>query len=246
MLKNKWILLLGSTGGIGKEAANYLYNQGYNLVLLGRNKERIENIFSALSEERRIIYETDILDENKVKLSLDEINSKLGKLDGFVNCAGYQVMSGVSLIKLNDIREMFEVNVFSPFILLKYFSKKKYFNKGASCVLLSSVAAHEGAIGNAFYASTKGALEGMLKSVAAEFSNRRRINLVSPGIIKVGMGNKLVDNLSSEQIKKLENSYPLGLGEGVDIAYMIEYLISEKAKWITGQNFILDGGCLST
>lgn len=245
MLKNKWILLLGSTGGIGKEVANYLYNQGYNLVLLGRNKERVENIFSTFSKERCFMYEVDILNEKEVKLSLDEVNNKIGKLDGLVNCTGYQVMSGVSLVKLNDIKEMFEVNVFSPFIFLKYFSKKKYFNEEASCVLLSSVAAHEGAIGNSFYAATKGALEGMLKSAAAEFSNKRRINLVSPGVVKVGMGNKLYNNLSVEQIKKLEDSYPLGLGEGIDIAYMIEYLISEKAKWITGQNFILDGGCLS-
>lgn len=245
MLKNKWILLIGATGGIGEETTKYLYESGYNLVFFVRDIKKIKTICSDFLRERTLIKEINIKDENEIKNGLELIYANIGKLDGIINCSGTQIINGISLGKIKDIKEMFEINVFSVFLLLKYFFKKKYFNEGASCILLSSIAAHEGAVGNAFYAASKGALEGLLKSAVAEIKNKRRINIISPGVINSGMGNKYCSNLSFEQVNTLKESYPLGLGEALDVVYMIEYLLSDKAKWITGQNFILDGGHLS-
>lgn len=244
-MENKWILLTGGTGAIGKVTADYLYENNYNLVIVGRNLEKINKLFLNYSKERYLLLELDIDKLENIKSIFDTILLKVGKLDGFVNCVGIQEITSISMLKIKKIKEMFEINIFLVFQLLKYFSKEKYVNKGASIVLLSSIACLEGAIGNSFYAASKGCLEGALKSFAAEFGNNRRINLISPGVIEGGMGNKYCENLSEEQLKNLKKSYPLGIGKEIDVAYMIEYLLSEKSKWITGQNFILDGGHLS-
>lgn len=245
-MKNKWILIVGATGGIGETITKYLYSQGYNLVLCSKDKEKLKKIEeNNFIKERIVKAEIDITNENQIKELFSEIYDKIGKLSGVVHCAGLQEITPISIVKMDKIKEMFEVNVFSVFNILKYVGKKRYIEKNGSIVLLSSLAMFEGAPGNAFYAATKGALDGMLKSVAAEFNGEKRINLISPGVIKSGMGDKYYKSLSSEQIKKLEEGYPLGIGESLDVAYMVEYLLSEKAKWITGQNFILDGGHLS-
>jgi NAD(P)-dependent dehydrogenase (short-subunit alcohol dehydrogenase family) len=117
---------------------------------------------------------------------------------------------------------------------------------GASFVLISSLAAHEGVMGNSVYAASKAAIEGFVKSVAAELADRGiRINCLAPGVTETPMVAEYLKLLTEEQRKAHVSDYPLGIGQPSDIAYFAEYLISEKARWLTGQTFILDGGHLA-
>lgn len=241
MKNKKWIIVSGASGGIGKSVVKELLNENYGVIALYLNTDNFEEF----TQNSFIKYKLDITNEDEVKELFVGLNDKIGKIYGFVHCAGTQVMKSVSSIKKNNLGNMFDVNVFSAFTFIKFLSKKKYGEKNGSIVLISSLAAHEGAIGNAFYASTKGALEGYLKSASSELLNNKRINIVTPGVLELGMGEKYQSKLSDEQQKELKKEYPLGLGKGKDLGYMIEFLLSEKSQWITGQNFILDGGHMS-
>ena len=144
----------------------------------------------------------------------------------------------------NDIVErIFRINVFSGIELLKFFSKKKYANDGASIILLSSVMGELGQPGKVGYCGTKSAVLGVMKAAALELAKRKiRVNSVSPGVVMTPMTEKLFTQLEEENIKNIEKMHPLGFGEPDDIASIIEFLLSDKSKWITGQNFKIDGG----
>jgi NAD(P)-dependent dehydrogenase (short-subunit alcohol dehydrogenase family) len=140
--------------------------------------------------------------------------------------------------------EIFRVNAFAAFELIRLFSKKgAYSSSGASFVLISSLAAHEGAMGTALYGASKGALEGFIPAAAAELAMKKiRLNALVLGVVKTDMSMQFIDKMSAEQQEALSMEYPLGLGEPEDAAEFIVYLLSGKARWITGQTFTLDGG----
>ncbi|MGL4864556.1 MAG: SDR family NAD(P)-dependent oxidoreductase [Cetobacterium sp.] len=242
----KWVIVTGASGGIGFATSKILLENNYGVIALGRNLENLEKKFESFENNNLILKEIDFGENLNIKLLLEEINEKIGKIYGFVHCAGIQSIMPINLYNLKKIKEMFEVNVFLAFEFVKYLSKKKYGEENGSYVLLSSLSAYEGAKGNSFYASTKGALEGFLIPATSELLGLRRLNIIIPGVIESGMGNIYINNLDEIQKLNLEKSYPLGLGTPEDVGNMVEYLLSDKAKWITGQKFILDGGHMAT
>jgi NAD(P)-dependent dehydrogenase (short-subunit alcohol dehydrogenase family) len=93
------------------------------------------------------------------------------------------------------------------------------------------------------YCSTKSAVLGMVKASALELAKRKiRVNAVLPGVVNTPMTQNLFTQIDDDNIKQITNMHPLGLGEVTDIVPTILFLISENSKWITGQNFIIDGG----
>ena len=93
------------------------------------------------------------------------------------------------------------------------------------------------------YCSTKAAILGMVKASALELSKRKiRVNAVLPGVVKTPMTQKLFSQISPSNIEDIIAMHPLGIGEVSDVVPTIEFLISSNSRWITGQNFIIDGG----
>jgi NAD(P)-dependent dehydrogenase (short-subunit alcohol dehydrogenase family) len=142
---------------------------------------------------------------------------------------------------------LFAINTFAAMELVRCFSRRTAVDgQGASFVLVSSVAAHEGALGKAAYAASKGALEGFLRAAAAELLPRRvRLNAVVPGIVDTAMTHEFVDRMDVAQRAELERDYPLGIGKPEDVAELIAFLLSDRSEWISGQSFVIDGGHLS-
>ena len=141
------------------------------------------------------------------------------------------------------IKQIYSVNVFAGIELLRYFTKKKYSNDGASIVFLSSVMGILGQPGKIGYCSTKSAVLGMVKSSALEFAKRKiRVNAVLPGIVNTPMTQNLFAQIGEVNIKQIAGMHPLGLGEVTDVVPTILFLLSDNSKWITGQNFVIDGG----
>jgi NAD(P)-dependent dehydrogenase (short-subunit alcohol dehydrogenase family) len=97
-----------------------------------------------------------------------------------------------------------------------------------------------GAKGMSAYGASKGAIDTLMRCLAVELAPKVRLNSILPGAIPTEMTQAIFDN---EQVRKrMAETYPLGIGEALDICYMAEFLLSEKAKWITGQQFTVDGG----
>lgn len=233
----KNILITGVSGGIGRSLALFLLKNNYKVIGISRKKPNIE-------DRNFKFYSLDLFEIENINKILKEIVESEGKIDGFVHCAGLHQIQPISLFKASEFEKLLKIHVISAFEIIKYISKIKYSEK-ASIVLLSSLAAHEGAPGLAFYGAAKGALEGFLTSATAELMNRHRVNIIAPAIIESGMGENYKSKLNEEQLKNLERFYPMGLGKNDDLNNLIEFLLSDKSRWLTGQKILLDGGHLS-
>lgn len=235
------ILITGSTGGIGSALVELMLTKGYSVIAAGRDIKLLEKAFKNTSNCH--LLETNLDEENSIYNSMNYIRDTYGELRGFVHCAGYDKLSPLYLTKTKDLEQLFKVHTFAPIKICSILAKKGYAQEGCSIVLLSSLAAHEGARGHSSYAAAKGALEGFLPSAASELIEKNiRINIVIPGVVATKMSDGFISKLDKVQFGNLVKGYPLGLSDPVDIAALISFLISEDSKKITGQKFIIDGG----
>lgn len=236
------IILTGATSGIGFEALKQLVENNHTVFAVGRDFSKIDS-FIQDHENQIKKYIFDFVNVKDVeKLFLDfEINGE--KFDGLIHCAGVEETIPLSMYTPDKIKLIYDVNVFAGIELLRYFTKKKYSNDGSSIVFLSSVMGVLGQPGKIGYCSTKAAVLGMVKAGALEFAKRKiRVNAVLPGIINTPMTQKLFNQITAENVAQIIDMHPLGIGDVKDVVPAILFLISKEARWITGQNFIIDGG----
>jgi NAD(P)-dependent dehydrogenase (short-subunit alcohol dehydrogenase family) len=242
--EDQWMLVAGASRGIGLATARLLLEEGYSVVVSARNTESLKESFGAWSESRFKILPFDFTQIEKLHEYVSDVTQLTGGISGMLYAAGIQKTLPLTQSKFPLAEEIFRVNTFAAFELIRLFAKKgAYSADGASFVLLSSLAAHEGAMGKTLYGASKGALEGFIPAAAAELAPRKiRLNALTLGVVRTDMSREFLDKMNAEQQKSLEEGYPLGLGEPEDAAHFIAYLFSERTRWITGQTFVLDGG----
>jgi NAD(P)-dependent dehydrogenase (short-subunit alcohol dehydrogenase family) len=242
MDKNKYILITGASSGIGREIAVGL-SPGYNIVLLGRDSEKLEMTKSLCDKlKSQIIFRFDlknlIIIEEELEKFLKENDIEISH---FIHGAGFMKMLPLKSTSLEAIQTTFSTNVISAALIIKVLSLRKL-NKDAlrNIIFISSNISNFGAKAFSIYGASKGALDAMMKSLAVELAPKVRVNSVLPGAIRTEMTQNIFEN--EEAIEKMVRTYPLGLGEPKDIFEMVNFLVSEKSKWITGQQFVVDGG----
>lgn len=233
--KDKNYFITGVTSGIGLETAKLLIAQGANIYSIVRNKQAISNI--------KI---------NAIELNLQEVESieeKIEtlivglKLDGIVLCAGNEVTIPFRLTRYNKVLEIFNINFFSNYEILRVLHKRKYLHDSSSIILVSSIMSEFGSPGKTAYSASKAAINGLIKSLSLELSDRKiRVNCISPGMTNTRMGRNLIKNLSDDNLNFLEKAHPLGFAEPQDIAEFLIFLLSGKCSNITGQIIRVDGG----
>ena len=243
-LKNKNILITGTSSGIGRQCAITFSQLGANVILIARNMERLKDTFNKLKKGNHLIISQDITEYNKLEEVVNTAVDKIGKISGFVHSAGIEMTLPLRSMQPSYYEKMFSVNVIAGFELARIISKKKYINKDwASFVFISSVM---GIVGNPTligYSASKGALISAIKSMALEFISKNiRANCISPGHVETEMANKLFEKISEESKKEIINMHPLGLGKPEDIANACIFLLSDASRWITGTNLVIDGG----
>ena len=236
------ILVAGASRGIGLAVAKMLLERGRGVIAAARNVDALKEAFAPYDNVE--IYACDFSDVDTIASFADRVNNESGPISGLVYTAGMQLTMPFSMNKPDSVKKIFALNTFAPIELIRCFSKKKMIaEQGASFVLISSLSAHEGSIGQSLYGATKGALEGFLAPASAELAARNiRLNAVIPGMVLTDMSSEFMKNLSAEKREKIESSYPLGLGAPEDAASLIFWLLSQDSKWATGQAYIIDGG----
>jgi NAD(P)-dependent dehydrogenase (short-subunit alcohol dehydrogenase family) len=236
------ILLTGATSGIGLETLKSLLDDKNKVFAVARDFSKIYNLLE-LHSDSLVPITFDLKETENIEKIFNEINLVDKKLDALIHCAGIEETIPLTLYSPAKIKNIYEVNVFAGIELLRHFTKKKYSNDGASAVFVSSVMGVLGQPGKIGYCSSKAAVLGMVKASALEFAKRKiRVNAVLPGVVNTPMTQNLFSQISAENVEEIKAMHPLGIGEVSDVVPTIKFLISTNSKWITGQNFIIDGG----
>ena len=242
MSANKTILVAGASRGIGFATTKMLLEKGYSVIAVSRNTETLKDAFQTDINVNFFAFDFSHIDS--IQGLAEYVNNEFGPINGIVYSAGEQLTMPMSMNKPDTVNKIFSLNTFAPIEVIRCFSKKKMISEnGASFVLISSLSAHEGSVGQSLYGASKGAIEGFLAPASAELIGRKiRLNIVIPGMVLTDMSLKFLNNLPPDGREKLESTYPLGFGEPNDVASLITWLISDESKWVTGQSYVIDGG----
>lgn len=238
-LEGKRILVTGASSGIGRATAIEAANLGACLVLVARDKNRLNETLETLHGEGHFIISADLTDE----AALNHVVEACGALDGAVLCAGKSLTRPVQFCDRAHFNEIFNINFFSTAELLRLLYKKKRFVKEASIVLISSMGGTHVFSGvNSIYGSSKAALDSFMKFAAKEFAARKvRVNSICPGMVDTPLIHR--GTITEEQLADDVKRYPLErYGRPEEIAYAAIYLLSPASAWVTGTSMIIDGG----
>ena len=234
-------VVTGATGGIGRAVADKLLSAGEKVAAVDLDMERLEACYGKNPDVFCIA--CDLTSAEGFKELTAAIKSRFSAVKGFVHAAGFDAMSPLGMIQPDVAQRLFAVHAVFPMQFLGWMARKPNYVQGASCVLISSLSAHEGAKGHVAYAAAKGGMEGFIKPAAAELVGKGiRLNAVVLGVVETSMSRSWMDRLTEEQAANLRKGYPLGLGTPETVADAIMFLLSPAARWITGQSLVCDGG----
>lgn len=242
-LENKTILITGASSGIGRQCAIDCNRMGAKVVCMGRNEERLRETLSQMEGEGNAMYSYDFSQVDGIKELVSQIVSERGKLDGLVCAAGIEKSAPFKLLTPSDYEDILRVNTISAFEIVRQFTGVKSIKTPASVVFISSITSVIARTSTAAYSASKGALVSGARVFAAELAKRKiRVNCISPGTILTPLMQNYLSGLSEEDYKKRVSGFPLGLGETTDVSSACIYLLSDASRWVTAQNFIIDGG----
>lgn len=221
-MTGKNIVIVGGNSGIGKATANLLRAAGANLFLYSKSGE-----------------ETTALDTAK---DFDQIPNLPEIIDGLIYCPGTINLKPFHRISIEDFKQEMEVNFYGAVRVLQACLKGLKKSASPSVVLYSTVAVQTGMGFHAGIASAKGAIEGLTRSLAAEWApSKIRVNAIAPSLTETPLASALLS--TPEKKEASDKRHPLGrIGTSEDIANATVFLLSSQSSWMTGQILHLDGG----
>lgn len=221
-------LVIGASKGIGQALTNLLVDQGHHVLALSRSKGTWKN------PDHITHIPFDVLTDNFNELDINiEIN-------GLAYCPGSINLKPLKTIKKEMLLDDLQINTLCAFEIIQQVLPK--FSKSTSCgiVLFSSVAVQLGMPFHTSVGISKGALEGMVKSLAAELSPNIRVNAIAPSLTNTSLASKFLN--SEEKIKQAENRHPLKKIGTSEVLAQSAYHLLVESEWTTGQILTVDGG----
>lgn len=242
-LKGKIALVTGGSRGIGRACVEALAREGAHVILSYASNaqaadETVATVTTAGGQAEAVRF--DVGDPEACKQTVDDIVKKHGALHILVNNAGISVDGLIMRFKDGDLAKSFQTNVFGPFYLARAAARPMMKARFGRIIMMGSVVGESGNVGQAAYAATKAALDGMAKSLAKELGSRGiTANVIAPGYIETDMTKGMTEDMT----KALLASIPSGsIGKPDDIANAVLYLASEGAGYITGHVLNVNGG----
>jgi short-subunit dehydrogenase len=242
-MQNKpYILITGATSDIGASIANIL-SVDYPLLLHGRDMGKLQALKANLQSTYPVeFWVADLLSKTEtLKSSLKDLllSQQIG-ISGFVHCAGTLRILAFKHFREDNIREIFDVNLFSAIAIIQTLLMKNNSSYLNRIIFISALYSKRGNKGNTIYASSKGAIDSLVKSLALELAPAVNVNSILPG----GIRTKMTEHIfaSAEHLAHTDTKYPIGYGQCKDIALMVQYLLGDGGRWITAQNYHVDGG----
>lgn len=243
-LSERSYVITGAGSGIGRAVAVRCAELGARLLLIDKQHEGLKTTRELIEGVTPILCSLDLTDYEQIGKAIEDNLSSFGTFNGFCHCAGIEYTLPIKAMTPKHYQDLFAVNVIAGFELAKVLSKKKYMaDTGTSFVFIASTMGVVGRPGLVGYSASKGAVIAGMRSMALELAGKGiRVNAISPGTVMTDMIRKMLDNLEPEQREKRLGDFPLGIGKPEDVADLVAFLLSERSKWITGSNIMLDGG----
>lgn len=240
-LTGKVAFVTGGSGTLGRSICHILAAHGAKIYVGGRNKQKVDLVVNEIGNKVAKSIIIDITDEEAVKQSIKKIIAEEGKLDILVNCAGGSArnkMADLSDQDIDIIQYVLTSNLLGTMICSKYaIQEMKQQERGGCVINIASTSGVQGNSGNCDYSAAKSGVIGFTKALAQEVGTSKiRVNCVSPGFIQTGE----FDDAKIEYLQR--TNFLRTVGEPEDIANAVEFLASDRAKFITGINLVVDGG----
>jgi 3-oxoacyl-[acyl-carrier protein] reductase len=244
--KDKVVLVTGGSRGIGRAIAEKFAGEGAKIVLadISATVEQSAKEIADKYKVEAIGVAGSVAVESDVKNLFKVISDKFGKLDVCVNNAGISINSLTMRTSFDDFNKVLDVNLKSVFLVSKEAMLMMMRAKYGKIVNISSIVGIRGNVGQPGYSASKAGIIGLTKTMAAEVGKRNiNVNAVAPGFIQTEMTGELDEKIKEKYIEHI----PMGTyGEVNDVAEAVLFLSSDKAKYITGQVLVVDGGMLLT
>ena len=244
--KEQIYIVTGASSGLGKATALLLNELGATVIAIARREDKLNELKTESKYSENVFIEIKDLTEDIENLPkyVRELKEKYGKFSGMAYCAGISALNPLRAISYEYARNVFDINYFVPIFMTKGFiDRRNNIGNGSSCVYISSIDAKMCIRGQSVYSGTKAGLAASIKSISKEVASHGiRMNCVMPSMIKTPMAIKDFSDLTGITEDMQQNFYPFGWGKPSDVANVIVFLLSDKAKFISGQNYIIDSG----
>jgi 3-oxoacyl-[acyl-carrier protein] reductase len=231
------VLIIGSSGGLGTELTAFFGKQNVNLALhyFNNTPKKIP--------ENADVFQADIRKENQVENMIKEVVARFGSIDVVINNAGISKSEISWKANMDSWEDTIAINLTGPFLVTKYALPFMRENKFGRIIFMSSIVAQTGFVGASAYGASKAGLLGLTKSLSKELGNKNiTVNSIALGYFNTGM----ISDVPEELQKTLISNIPVNeLGSPEQLAELINYLISDKAGYLTGQTLNLNGGLYS-
>lgn len=233
----KTILIMGASGGLGTELTKYFSTKGFNLALHYFNNE------PKSIPENAVAFQADIRNEDEIKELVNDVAKTFGSIDIILNNAGISKSEISWKAEKVSWEDTMAINLTGPFLVTKHALPHMRDQKFGRIIFMSSVVAQTGFVGASAYAASKAGLIGLTKSLSKELANKNiTVNSIALGYFNAGMISDVPEDMQAQLIANIPVKK---LGDPEQLAELMNYLISEKAEYLTGQTLNLNGGLYS-
>ena len=242
-LNGKVAVVTGGNSGIGYASAKDLIDNGAQVVITGRNPEAVNRAARELGAEGIVADQSSLSDTDHL---VEQVKAKFGKIDILFINAGVVAMAPIEVLTEEQFDDSMNINFKGAFFTLQKFIP--ILSEGASVINLSSINAYSGMPNTAAYAASKAALNSLTRTAAYELAPKKiRVNAVCPGPVKTPIFGKagLDESAINEFSSAMQNRVPMKrFGESGDIAKLVTCLASDDSSFITGSEYVIDGGVI--
>lgn len=236
------IIITGGAQGIGKIIAQELLQNNYCISVFDNDKEALTEFELEIGNEYCSFYHVDVSKEKEVMLVINESYKRNKNIYGLINNAAIAINKPISELVLEEWQQVINTNLTGTFLCSKH--ALPYLKESKGCIInMASTRAFQSEPNTEAYSASKGGIFALTHSLAMSAAHNVRVNCISPGWIDVSAIKKKSSAHQIDLSKEDHEQHPAGrVGNGLDIARTVLFLLDKKNDFITAQNFVVDGG----